>query len=77
MLLEYHQNMRKSTSQSIMLCTSTLLDPLSKYTLAEFYFLDTLTSKTGVDVVFAGLGRPVQDIVGRICCICPIPNITH
>ena len=43
----------------------------SDNTLAEFYFLDTLTSKTGLHVVFAGLSRPVQDIVGRICCICP------
>ena len=69
MLLEYHKH--TFTSQIIMLYTSTLLDPLTKYILTQFYFLDTLTSKTGLHVVFAGLGRPVQDIVGRICCICP------
>jgi hypothetical protein len=43
------------------------LDPLTKYILTQFYFLDTLTSKAGVHVVFVGLGKSVQDIVDRIC----------
>ena len=37
-----------------MKLSQNVLDPLSKYILTEFYFLDTLTSKTGVHVVFVG-----------------------
>ena len=53
MMLEYH--IHKCTSQSIMLCTSTLPDLLTEFILSEFYFCVLLASKTGVHAAFMAL----------------------